>query len=595
MKKLLLRITSSDKYYSSFKNIDLSYWAKDYSKLKKIKLGTSRNKPISAKKKIIIIKKVLKISLKLNKIFYKNFRKIFLKPISYKEWQVIFLPFLIEFIYLILDRKRIIDIFFFKLKYNKIFLPNVFVKENEFNFNSTNELMKLYQDDKFNYHIISKIIATTKKNIFFLKRKTQYENKNKKNQKQFLHQILLYIRNYFKFFFASIAYYLNKKVVFESYYISKLEFFKLCLILKIFPYKINSLFNKIFSSSYDDKKRHQLLIDMEEHKLSKEEKMIINILIPLIPRNFIENINLIFNKYRKFRATKKIITSTSFYYNEIFRIFLILAKRNKTKIIQCDHGGGLSFKLVPINYVEKFFFNKFAVFGNYSFNGLQVPAKKKLFINPSLLSLNIKKKIKDQKYLSILFYESKKFLDAHNTNALQSFEIQNQILEELIYFTINLPKNIREKVLFRASSNFGLHSEKRFNNQIFKKFKYSLNRDISNNFLKTLSKTRIMISNYPSTTFSETMSLNIPSLLYCDEKEILLDKKSETFFLKMKKNNIVFNDIKKLSKHVKKIWPNPQKWWESEEIKKIRKYYLINYYNTLDNLKNNWVKELKKN
>ena len=59
-------------------------------------------------------------------------------------------------------------------------------------------------------------------------------------------------------------------------------------------------------------------------------------------------------------------------------MFLVFAKRNKTKIIQCDHGGGFSFKNVPMPYIQKKFLTTL-LFGENMLMEKNSPTKKNIY------------------------------------------------------------------------------------------------------------------------------------------------------------------------------------------------------------------------
>ena len=149
--------------------------------------------------------------------------------------------------------------------------------------------------------------------------------------------------------------------------------------------------------------------------------------------------------------------------------------------------------------------------------------------------------------------------------------------------------------VFRTKKNFGLFSSLRFSRQIFTSNIFRENINTSESFIKTIKRSKIIIFNIPSTSYSEAVSLNIPSILYCNAKQILLDNKSEKLFYLMKKNKMAFDNRKKLLEHLKNIWQNPYYWWDSKRVQEIRNNYLIQYYNILDDLSENWFRELKKN
>ena len=106
-----------------------------------------------------------------------------------------------------------------------------------------------------------------------------------------------------------------------------------------------------------------------------------------------------------------------------------------------------------------------------------------------------------------------------------------------------------------------------------------------------MKHSKLIVCNFPSTSFSEALSLNIPTLLFCNEKEILLDERSRNFLIKMKKNKMSFDDTTKLKEHIKNIWANPNGWWEKKNIQNLRTDYLRSYFNVIDHLPSSWIKD----
>ena len=249
----------------------------------------------------------------------------------------------------------------------------------------------------------------------------------------------------------------------------------------------------------------------------------------------------------------------------------------------------MALKKVPNTYVQKKIFSKFAIWGKHSSNGFQIPRHKRIYINPTLPTVNLLINENNQEYLSLIFNETFKF--SFNHDGMPQFTDQDKLLKELIYFSKNLPSFIKRKIIFKSKANFGLYSSLRYKKEVFKSNKFQNEKPFS----EIIKKSKIIIFNFPSTAYSESMSLNIPSILYTDPKNILLDTKSEKLIYSMKKNQMVFSNPYKLLQHIKKIWYYPNNWWSEERIQKIRSFYLKNYFNTLDNLSKNLFCELKKN
>jgi hypothetical protein len=65
------------------------------------------------------------------------------------------------------------------------------------------------------------------------------------------------------------------------------------------------------------------------------------------------------------------------------------------------------------------------------------------------------------------------------------------------------------------------------------------------------------------------MSLNIPSILNTNPKNILLDTKSENLIFSMKKKQMLFSNPYELLEHIKKVWSYSNNWWGVERIQKI--------------------------
>jgi len=584
MKEYFLQVIESDKKNKYYKNEALGYWGFDFEKYNiKLKKNFSYLNEKN-KERLDRYKKSREFVNKINRKLFNILKKKLFFTLNYNDWKIIFYPYLINIIYSIISKIEKINKIFLKKKFKYVVIEKFSNEQEIYNFNTTYDLLDRIDDGTLSKYIILKIIED-KKISTTIKFKVYQKNKVFFSFKKFFIEIKNKITN----LLAKISYNFND-IVFESFYCSKIDFLFLSLKLKIFPHKINSLFEKKFNSLYNHILRDQIINELFKEKFSKQEKLIIKILITISPKNFIENLVNIIAYYKKFKNKKYIITSIGFYYNELFRTYLMLSKKNRTKIIQCDHGGGLSSSNIPNTYVQNKLFNKFAVWGKYS-NGTQIPTNKKIYMNPTLASLKKNIYLEKKIYLSIFFYESKKF--TIEFDGLQSFIDQNNLFEALINFCSKLPIFIKNNLLFRPLKNYGMKSEARFHKKIMFKKNFDKNKLTAKSFIDSLQKSKIIITNLPSTVLSEAMAFNIPAILFCKPNQLLLDKRSKKLIFQMKKNKMLFNDEKKLLVHITKLWQDPLTWWNSSEVQKIRKVYLKNYFNVLDNF-DNFFEKIKK-
>ena len=80
--------------------------------------------------------------------------------------------------------------------------------------------------------------------------------------------------------------------------------------------------------------------------------------------------------------------------------------------------------------------------------------------------------------------------------------------------------------------------------------------------------------NYPTTALSETLYLNIPSILVCKREIWNFNKLSLKIFLQMKKQKIVFENYSDAKLHIENIFNDVEKWWNKKSVQEARNIYL---------------------
>ena len=101
----------------------------------------------------------------------------------------------------------------------------------------------------------------------------------------------------------------------------------------------------------------------------------------------------------------------------------------------------------------------------------------------------------------------------------------------------------------------------------------------SGNIYKHFFDSKIVISTYNATSFLETLSLNIPTIVFWDEKYFQLNDEAIVYFELLKEAKIFHADIKSASDHLIKIWDNVENWWFDDEVQKIREIFCSNFAN----------------
>ena len=86
---------------------------------------------------------------------------------------------------------------------------------------------------------------------------------------------------------------------------------------------------------------------------------------------------------------------------------------------------------------------------------------------------------------------------------------------------------------------------------------------------------------YPQTAFIDSIIQKPTILVY---KKTLWPYREDFKYVYdlMEENQIIFEDVKKASVHINKIWNNPLSWWFNKDVQKARKKFLKKL-NIIDN------------
>ena len=77
----------------------------------------------------------------------------------------------------------------------------------------------------------------------------------------------------------------------------------------------------------------------------------------------------------------------------------------------------------------------------------------------------------------------------------------------------------------------------------------------------------------------EALALNIPTIIFWDEKYWEINDESKKYFDLLKKANIFFDNPVRAANHLVKNWDSINDWWESPETQKARLSYLSKFGN----------------
>ena len=134
----------------------------------------------------------------------------------------------------------------------------------------------------------------------------------------------------------------------------------------------------------------------------------------------------------------------------------------------------------------------------------------------------------------------------------------------------NLPREIRDALVVRLYPNdYGWDQEKRWRDH-FPEQKIDLGKTNINDLIR---QSRLYISTYNATTFLESFTMNVPTVIYWDTKLFELRESAVPFFNELKKVGVFHETPESASKHVAEIWSDVEAWWESNEVSQTVKRF----------------------
>jgi putative transferase (TIGR04331 family) len=90
----------------------------------------------------------------------------------------------------------------------------------------------------------------------------------------------------------------------------------------------------------------------------------------------------------------------------------------------------------------------------------------------------------------------------------------------------------------------------------------------SRSFRKAIQEAKLVVATYNATTFLETFSANIPTVIFWNPELWELNNEAEDYFQRLKSCNIYFDDPTNCASFINRHWDEIDSWWDSQEVRK---------------------------
>ena len=504
-------------------------------------------------------KKVFQDLVKSLNIYHK-------KDYSHRYWKIILGPWLITLLQIIFERYSNLNFFFEKYKDHKI--ETIILEKNHdqsFISNNFEEFSRYTLTDTWNYFLYLDLINfkkfgfSVKKNYLKFQDEEDYKSYLRLNYSR-KNVFLSYLSNFFEKIIGSQHLFISES------YLGRLRELNLSLRFKSFPRYSQGI--KSFDTKIDNLfRKKSLTFDVN----NLFEEFIKENLLKFIPKSFLEDYDLIKDKLNKTYWPKnpKVIF-TSHFMQKTFqsRYVAECIEKNNTKLIIGQHGGVYGQYL--FSSMEEY---ELEICDKYLSWGWQNKQNKKILPFGIIKNIkNIRYNNKNKDLLMILRSQTK------YTHRINSYSGTNQIqkyFDENVELCKKIDKEIIENDLlirFHARK-FGWNEEEIFKNALGK---IRIDSGYKNIF-DLVSRSKLILQTYIGTGYLETLAHNIPSVIYANTNECLLNSQTLEDLEKLKKKNIFFNNRDQAAEFINEIWSDIESWWFDTSVQDARQEFCLKY------------------
>ena len=150
-------------------------------------------------------------------------------------------------------------------------------------------------------------------------------------------------------------------------------------------------------------------------------------------------------------------------------------------------------------------------------------------------------------------------------------------------FVNNLPAHIRETLTVRLySQDYGWDQAARWHD-LFPDLRLDEGRSNINDLI---SQSRLYISTYNATTFLESFTMNVPTVIYWNPNHWELRDSAIPYFKELQRVGIFHETPESAARHVSAIWDDVDAWWTSPMVREVLEQFKKRYCHLPDNLLN---------
>lgn len=350
------------------------------------------------------------------------------------------------------------------------------------------------------------------------------------------------------------------------------------------PRSINFNNDKVFIPDYDKNIREKLIKNINFNVNSKFEKFLIDIISRVLPRSYIEGYKVL----RKINLKNNLLTnlpkaimirSHQSGSNLLGLEWIASCKDRGSRLLILQTGGG--WQNSKKHLLEKF---DIKISDRYFSYGKINEDKKKIFsvgFSRNFQEKLTKPNFKNGNIIITLFTPF-----GYNSEPSCRRPVGPQwkkYIDDQISLLKLMPDKVKNKIILRLkkrhkedSPYFDYWSMIKKITKNFPNIKIDSNHS-TKKLLDHVPNSRLIVATYNASVILETLSLNVPTIMYWNKNYNEINDLSKFIFDKMQEVGILHYNAQSAAKHIVKNFENLEDWWNSQSVQNVRKEFCLSF------------------
>lgn len=311
---------------------------------------------------------------------------------------------------------------------------------------------------------------------------------------------------------------------------------------------------------------------------SEFELFIQKVIAQYIPVCHLEGYNDLVGKVNSLKwpkSPKAVFTSNSHLSNDTFKLWLASRVESGSKLVVGQHGG--YFGIGKKYFIEE---HDVSICDRYLSWGWNEVGNKSIVPVGCLKMFKDKKNsyAKNQRLLLVLGIVPKYSYHIMGLTMASQF---NSYLNDQFKFINLLSPNIYDSLTVRLHYiDYGWKCRERFE----RRFADVTIDDGRTKVRKLMKNTRIYVATYNATTFLESLSINMPTIIFWDESYTELRGSAIPYFELLKSVNIFHTSFESAALHINRVWDTVDNWWFDNRLQEVVRLVKSEYVRYSDNM-----------